>query len=84
MVITDVEQAVRKAIADNKKIPEDQITLESKLQDDFDMDSLDLVDVLFDLEDLYHADLVNEQQLKKNANPTVGALVNYVYSKVNK
>lgn len=53
-------EQVRKALADQLRINEDQITLESKLIEDLGADSLDLVEMVMFIEDKFNTEVPDE------------------------
>lgn len=64
-----------KIIAEIKDIPEDEITMESKFEDDLEADSLDIVEMLMLVEEKFSVQVPEEatEDLK-----TVGDVVKYV------
>ncbi|MEG0019019.1 MAG: acyl carrier protein [Oscillospiraceae bacterium] len=46
-----VFERLRKIICEQLELKEEQVTIESNLVDDFDADSLDLVDIVMSIED---------------------------------
>ncbi|MEG1781778.1 MAG: acyl carrier protein [Oscillospiraceae bacterium] len=48
-----VFEKLKKIISEQLEISEDKITIESNLIDDFDADSLDLVDIVMSIEDVF-------------------------------
>lgn len=71
---------VKEIIAEQLSISEDEITLESSFIDDLGADSLDLFQIISELEDEYGVEFDNEQT--ENIK-TVGDAVNYIKSVAN-
>ncbi|MFU0824489.1 acyl carrier protein [Clostridium sp.] len=71
-------EKVRKIMAEQLGIGEEEIKLESNFQDDLGIDSLDIFEVIMELEDEFDVQIPNEdlENLK-----TVEDLVNYIQSK---
>ncbi|KYH28740.1 MULTISPECIES: acyl carrier protein [Clostridium] len=71
-------EKVRKIMAEQLGIGEEEIKLESNFQDDLGIDSLDIFEVIMELEDEFDIQIPNEdlENLK-----TVEDLVNYIESK---
>ncbi len=55
-----VFENLRKIIIEIKDLPEDSITLESRFDEDLEADSLDVVEMLMSLEDLYDIQIPEE------------------------
>ncbi len=53
-------QQLKTIIAEQLEISEDDITLESDLIKDFDADSLDLVDIVMSIEDVFGVEIPEE------------------------
>ena len=75
-----IEQEVMKVVAKRLKWSESDLTLESDLKDDLKADSIDSVEVLFEIEEMY--DITIEDDLAEDIN-TVGDIVNVVNSLQN-
>ena len=75
----ELEGKVRKILADNLSVPEDQITMESRLQEDLDADSLDLVEAVLGLEEEFGVSIPEEEM---EGVKTVGQAVNVVAQKL--
>lgn len=65
-------ETIRKIIAEKMEIDEDKITMESTLQD-LDIDSLDMVDIIMDVESELDISLEDLKDVQK-----VGDVVNFV------
>ncbi|WP_250278278.1 acyl carrier protein [[Clostridium] colinum] len=70
-----VFEKVREIIAEQMSISEDEITLETTFADDLGADSLDLFQIISDLEDSFGIEFQNEDAEKIK---TVGDAVNYI------
>ena len=70
-----VFEKVRSILCQQLDVEEDKVTMESKLIDDLNADSLDLVDLLMSLEDEFDVEVPDEEV--ENIK-TVGDLVNYI------
>lgn len=66
---------VKEIICDQLDIEEDKITMESDIIEDFDADSLDVVDLIMSLEDEYGIELPDEEV---ESIKTVGDIVRYI------
>ena len=75
----ELEGRVRKILADNLSVPEDQITMESRFQEDLDADSLDLVEAVLALEEEFGVTIPEEEM---EGVKTVGQAVNVVAQKL--
>tara|TARA_B110000858_G_C17781987_1_gene465229 strand:+ start:1529 stop:1765 length:237 start_codon:yes stop_codon:yes gene_type:complete len=75
-----IEQEVMEVVAKRLKWSESDLTLESDLKDDLKADSIDSVEVLFEIEEMY--DITIEDDLAEDIN-TVGDIVNVVNSLQN-
>ena len=68
-------ETIRKIIAEKMEIDEDKITMDSTLQD-LDIDSLDMVDIIMDIESEMNISLEELKDVQK-----VGEVVNFVKAK---
>ena len=69
---------VRKNIARQLDIPEESITMESRLIEDLKADSLDVVELIMDLEKQYGIEIPDDDLPNIH---TVGDIVNYINQK---
>lgn len=75
-----MKELIVKNLMEQLDLSEDEITMESNFVDDFEMDSLDMVEMLIELEKQTGIKIPNEEvkDLK-----TVGQLVSYLEGKTN-
>lgn len=70
-----VFERVREIICDQLDLDEDRVTMDSNLLEDFDADSLDIVDLSMTLEDEFGLEMPDD---KIEAFHTVGDVVRYI------
>ncbi len=70
-----VFERVREIICDQLDLEEDNVTMESNIMEDFEADSLDIVDLVMTLEDEFGIEVPDEQIEKFS---TVGDVVRYI------
>jgi len=75
-----MEELIIKNLMEQLDLSREEITLESSFVDDFEMDSLDMVEMLIDLEKETGIKIPNEEAKDLK---TVGALVSYLEGKKN-
>ena len=71
----DTFERIRELLAEQLDIDEDKITMDSDILEDFEADSLDVVDMVMTLEDEFGVEVPDEQIENFN---TVGDVVRYV------
>ncbi|AIF43790.1 acyl carrier protein [Virgibacillus sp. SK37] len=75
--MADVFDRVKAIIVDRLDVEEEKITMEASFKDDLDADSLDVVELVMELEDEFDMEIADEEAEKIN---TVGDAVNYINS----
>ena len=68
-------EKVRKAIAEQLDISEEEITVESRLLEDLSADSLDLVELVMDLENEFNVQIPDDELPSIS---TVGDILKYI------
>ncbi len=63
------------AIAKQLRKPVAEVTVEKKLKEDLNADSLDLVELMMNLEEQYHITIADDDLVKMQ---TIGDVVNYI------
>lgn len=83
--IEEIEQTVINMIATFKKVDPSTFNRDSVLNEDMDIQSLDLVDILMDLEDAYGIELIDDNLLSRAGDDpvTVAIVANFIAEKVN-
>lgn len=76
--MADVLDRVKAIIVDRLDVDEAKITMEASFKDDLEADSLDVVELVMELEDEFDMEIADEDA--ENIN-TVGDAVNYINSK---
>lgn len=71
----DTFERIRELLAEQQDIDEDKITMDSDILEDFEADSLDVVDMVMTLEDEFGVEVPDEQIENFH---TVGDVVRYV------
>ena len=71
----DTFERIRELLAEQLDIDEDKITMDSDILEDFEADSLDVVDMVMTLEDEFGVEVADEQIENFH---TVGVVVRYV------
>ena len=79
METTEIQERVRKILAENLSVPEDSVTMESRFQEDLDADSLDLVEAVLALEEEFGVTIPEEEM---EGIQTVGQATDLVASKL--
>lgn len=75
--MADVFDRVKKLIIERLEVEESKVTMEASFKDDLDADSLDVVELVMELEDEFDMEIADEEAEKIN---TVGDAVNYINS----
>ena len=75
----EVMNLVREHLATELEVPRERITLETRFREDLDADSLDLYELVMELEDRYGIRVSEEEAAEIN---TVGDAVDFVTSRV--
>lgn len=78
--MSTVVERVTKVIVDRLGVDESEIKLEASFRDDLGADSLDVVELVMELEDEFDTE-ISDDDAEKIA--TVGDAVTYIQSKVN-
>ncbi len=73
--MADVFDRVKKIIVDRLDVDEEKITPEASFKEDLGADSLDIVELVMELEDEFEMEISDEDAEKIN---TVGDAVNYI------
>nr|CDQ35881.1 Acyl carrier protein [Virgibacillus halodenitrificans] len=76
-MMADVFDRVKTIIIDRLDVEEEKVTMEASFKDDLDADSLDVVELVMELEDEFDMEIADEEAEKIN---TVGDAVNYINS----
>ncbi|MGJ9458826.1 acyl carrier protein [Oceanobacillus sp. CF4.6] len=76
--MADVFDRVKAIIIDRLDVDESKIAMEASFKDDLEADSLDVVELVMELEDEFDMEIADEDA--ENIN-TVGDAVNYINSK---
>lgn len=69
-----------KIIADQFSLMEDEITMETNFVEDLNADSLDLVEVMMSVEEEFHIEEVDENELQSMK--TVADVVSYISDRI--
>ncbi|GKS10060.1 acyl carrier protein [Paenibacillus chitinolyticus] len=75
--MSDVLDRVKKIIIDRLGVEESEVTLEASFKEDLGADSLDVVELVMELEDEFDLEISDEDAEKIT---TVGEVVNYIKS----
>lgn len=73
--MADTLERVKKIIMDRLGVEEDKVVMEASFKDDLGADSLDVVELVMELEDEFDLEISDEDAEKIN---TVGEVVNYI------
>lgn len=77
--MADVFDRVKKIIVDRLDVEEEKITLESSFKEDLGADSLDIVELVMELEDEFEME-ISDEDAEKIA--TVGDAVQYIQTRL--
>lgn len=80
MTAEEIFDKVQAVIAEQFEIDAEKITMDTSFEEDLEADSLDLVDLVVELEDEFDIGEVEEGVLEKIR--TVGDVVNYILKKL--
>jgi acyl carrier protein len=75
--MSDVVERVKKIVVDRLGVDESEVTLEASFKEDLGADSLDVVELVMELEDEFDLEISDEDAEKVT---TVGEVVNYIKS----
>ncbi|KAB8138705.1 acyl carrier protein [Gracilibacillus oryzae] len=75
--MSDTFEKVKQIVVDHLDVDEDKVTLEASFKDDLEADSLDVVELVMELEDEFDMEIADEDAEKI---ATVGDAVNYIDS----
>ncbi|WP_026570395.1 MULTISPECIES: acyl carrier protein [Sediminibacillus] len=75
--MADTFERVKKIVVDRLDVEESKITMEASFKDDLEADSLDVVELVMELEDEFDMEISDEEAEKIE---TVGDAVNYINS----
>ena len=73
----DIFERVKKIIVDQLEVEEEKVTMEASFIDDLEADSLDVVELVMELEDEFDMEIADDEAEKIQ---TVGDAVNYINS----
>lgn len=79
MEMADVFERVTKIVIDRLGVEESAVTLEASFKDDLGADSLDVVELVMELEDEFDMEISDDEAEKIS---TVGDAVNYIKSQL--
>ncbi len=74
-VMAEVFDRVKEIIVDKLDVEESKVTMEASFKEDLEADSLDVVELVMELEDEFDMEIADEEAEKIN---TVGDAVNYI------
>ncbi len=79
MEMADVFERITKIVVDRLGVEESAVTLEASFKDDLGADSLDVVELVMELEDEFDMEISDDEAEKIS---TVGDAVNYIKSQL--
>ena len=77
----EVFDQVRAAVAEALNVPMERVTLEASFREDLDAESLDLISIISELEEVFDQDITDEDAMSLK---TVGDAVRYIQSALAK
>jgi acyl carrier protein len=75
--MSDVQERVKRIVIERLGVEEAEVTTEASFKDDLGADSLDVVELVMELEDEFDLEISDEDAEKIT---TVGEVVNYIQS----
>jgi acyl carrier protein len=78
--MADTLERVTQIVVERLDVEADEVTMEAGIKEDLGADSLDVVDLIMELEDEFNLTIEEEDAEKIN---TVGDIVNYINAKVS-
>ncbi|MBM7540543.1 acyl carrier protein [Amphibacillus cookii] len=75
--MADTFDRVKKIVVDRLDVEEDKVTMEASFKEDLEADSLDVVELIMELEDEFDMEIADEEAEKIE---TVGDAVKYIDS----
>lgn len=76
--MSDVLDRVKSIVVDKLGVDADEVTLEASFKDDLGADSLDVVELVMELEEAFNLEISDDDAKQINS---VGDVVNYIASK---
>ena len=73
--MSQVFERVKEIIVEQLDVDEDKVTMEASFREDLEADSLDVVELVMELEDEFDLEIADEEAEKIN---TVGDAVNFI------
>lgn len=73
--MSDVFERIKAIIVEQLDVEEDKVTMEASFREDLEADSLDVVELVMELEDEFDLEIADEEAEKIN---TVGDAVKYI------
>lgn len=77
----EIERALKEIVKNQLDVKEEEVTLKAEFVGDLGADSLDIVEMIMAIEDLYGITIPDEDSKKENM--TFGQLVDYVFKRLN-
>ncbi len=79
MTKEEIFEQIREMLVDQLGVDESDVTIEASFQDDLDADSLDLVEMIMEMEDKFSVKISDEEAEKIR---TVGQAVDFIAGRV--